>query len=95
MIAVVLDSAGLDPTVVIGGRLDILGQRLALEEATVTIQGSFIPVLSIRATTDADDVSVAVIVAGPANNPEITFTSDPDLPQEEVLSRLLFGRELC
>ena len=78
----------------IRGRLDILGQRLALEEATVTIQGSFIPVLRIRATTDADDVSVAVIVAGPANNPEITFTSDPDLPQEEVLARLLFGREL-
>jgi translocation and assembly module TamB len=78
----------------IRGRLDILGQRLALEEATVTIQGSFIPVLRIRATTDADDVSVAVIVAGPANNPEITFTSDPELPQEEVLARLLFGREL-
>jgi len=78
----------------IRGRLDILGQRLALEEATVTIQGSFIPVLRIRATTDADDVSVAVIVSGPANNPEITFTSDPDLPQEEVLARLLFGREL-
>ena len=78
----------------IRGRLDILGQRLALEEATVTIQGSFIPVLRIRATTDADDVSVAVIVAGPADNPEITFTSDPDLPQEEVLARLLFGREL-
>lgn len=78
----------------IRGRLDILGQRLALEEATVTIQGSFIPVLRIRATTDAEDVSVAVIVAGPADNPEITFTSDPDLPQEEVLARLLFGREL-
>ncbi|MBT8413349.1 MAG: translocation/assembly module TamB domain-containing protein [Boseongicola sp.] len=78
----------------IRGRLDILGQRLALEEATVTIQGSFIPVLRIRATTDAEDVSVAVIVAGPANNPEITFTSDPELPQEEVLARLLFGREL-
>lgn len=78
----------------IRGRLDILGQRLALEEATVTIQGSFVPVLRIRATTEADDVSVAVIVSGPADNPEFTFTSDPELPQEEVLARLLFGREL-
>ncbi len=78
----------------IRGRLDILGQRLALEEATASIQGSFIPVLRIRATTDADDVSIAVIVAGRADNPEITFTSDPDLPQEEVLARLLFGRGL-
>lgn len=78
----------------IRGRLDILGQRLAIEEATATILGSFVPVLRIRATTNAEDVQVAVIIAGPADSPEITFTSNPELPQEEVLSLLLFGREL-
>ena len=56
--------------------------------------GSFVPVLRIRATTDAEDVQVAVIVAGRADSPEITFTSNPELPQEEILSLLLFGREL-
>ena len=78
----------------IRGRLDILGQRLAIEEATASILGSFVPVLRIRATTDAEDVQVAVIVAGRADSPEITFTSNPELPQEEILSLLLFGREL-
>jgi translocation and assembly module TamB len=78
----------------IRGRLDILGQRLALEEATVTIQGSFLPVVRIRATTQTDEYTIAVIVAGPVSDPEISFTSEPDLPQEEVLARLIFGRGL-
>lgn len=78
----------------IRGRLDILGQRLALEEATVSIQGSFLPVVRIRATTRTDEYSINVIVAGPVTDPEITFTSEPELPQEEVLSRLIFGRGL-
>ncbi len=78
----------------IRGRLDILGQRLALEEATATIQGSFIPVIRIRATTQVDEYAINVIVAGPAADPEITFTSVPELPQEEVLARLIFGRGL-
>ncbi|WP_413720772.1 translocation/assembly module TamB domain-containing protein [Silicimonas sp. MF1-12-2] len=78
----------------IRGRLDILGQRLALEEATVTIQGSFLPIVRIRATTRAEEYAINVIVAGPVMDPEISFTSEPELPQEEVLARLIFGRGL-
>lgn len=76
------------------GRLDILGQRLALEEATVTVQGSFVPTVRIRATTRAEEYTIVVTVAGPVTDPEITFTSEPELPQEEVLARLIFGRGL-
>lgn len=76
----------------IRGRLDILGRRLNLQEATVTMQGSLIPFLRIRATTRAEDITVTVLIFGPADNPEVTFTSSPELPQEEILARLLFGR---
>ena len=76
----------------IRGRLDILGNRLDIEEATISMQGSFVPILRIIATTQADEVLVSIVVAGPASNPEITFQSQPELPQEEVLSRLIFGR---
>ncbi len=31
---------------------------------------------------------------GPADDPVVSFTSAPELPQEEVLARLLFGRSL-
>ncbi len=78
----------------IRGRLDLLGQRLEIEEATVTMQGSFIPVIRIRAATQADDVTVIIQVLGPATNPEILFSSEPELPEEEVLARLIFRRGL-
>ena len=76
----------------IRGRLDILGQRLALEEATISMQGSFLPVIRIRAATQSDDFLISIIVSGPVSNPDIAFVSDPDLPEEEVVARLLFGR---
>lgn len=78
----------------IRGRLDILGQRLTLEEANATIQGAFEPFLRIRATTQADEYLIVVTIEGPASDPTITFTSEPELPQEEVLARLIFGRGL-
>ena len=76
------------------GRLDILGQRLALDEAIVTLQGSFEPILRIRATTQSGEYTINVLVGGRAGSPDITFTAEPDLPQEEVLARLIFGRGL-
>ncbi len=78
----------------IRGRLDILGNRLELDSARITVQGSLIPFLNIRATTRAEDTDVTVAVLGPADNPEIRFSSAPELPQEEVLARLIFGRGL-
>lgn len=78
----------------IRGRIDILGQRLTMTEGRITLQGSLDPFLRFVATTDAGDVAVQVIVEGVASAPEVRFASDPDLPQEEVVSRLIFGRGL-
>jgi translocation and assembly module TamB len=33
-------------------------------------------------------------VSGPADAPEVAFSSSPDLPQDEVLAQLLFGRDV-
>lgn len=78
----------------IRGRLDILGRRLVLTEATMLLEGDFIPTLAIAASTESEGVTSIVRIDGPATSPDITFTSNPELPEEEVLSRLLFGRGL-
>jgi len=75
--------------------LDILGRRLDLESARITMQGALVPFIQLRASSDVDDYKVNVDVTGPATNPDITFTSNPELPQEEVLARLIFGRGLA
>jgi translocation and assembly module TamB len=79
----------------IRGRLDILQQRFALTEGAITMQGDFIPKIRFVATTESlTGTTVNVIVEGPASAPEVNFTSSPELPQDEVLSQLLFGRDM-
>jgi translocation and assembly module TamB len=78
----------------IRGRLDILGRRLVLSRADLQLEGSFVPTLLIQAETESDGVVSIVTIEGPADDPAVTFTSIPDLPQEEALARLLFGRGL-
>ena len=49
------------------------------------------PQLDILAETQADGLEVEVRVTGNAQQPEIAFSSNPALPEEEILARLLFG----
>ena len=49
------------------------------------------PRLDILAETRDNGLDVAVNVRGNAMTPEITFSSTPALPEEEILARLLFG----
>jgi translocation and assembly module TamB len=78
----------------IRGRLDLLGRRLTLSEASLQLQGDFVPYVAIAASNVSDGVTSTVRIDGPALDPAVTFSSDPDLPQEEVLAQLLFGRGL-
>ncbi|MBT8412093.1 MAG: translocation/assembly module TamB domain-containing protein, partial [Octadecabacter sp.] len=79
----------------IRGRLDILGQRFELSEGYAQLQGDFSPFIRLAATTEArTGTTVSIIVEGPADDIEVRFESTPALPQDEVLSQLLFGRDL-
>ncbi|MXO58056.1 DUF490 domain-containing protein [Altererythrobacter salegens] len=49
------------------------------------------PRIDLVAETEANGTSVAVNVGGRATQPEVTFSSSPSLPEEEILARLLFG----
>ena len=78
----------------IRGRVDLLGSRFNLTEGLVELQGSLIPVIRLVAETERDEITTRIIIDGEVRDPDITFESSPELPQEEVLSQLLFGRGL-
>ncbi len=78
----------------IRGRLSILGTRLDFTEGSATLQGSFDPFLRLAATSRASGYAITIGVVGSASSPEITFSSDPSLPEDEVLAQLLFGRSV-
>ena len=76
------------------GRLDIIGRRLDFTSGTVGFAGSLVPALDFVATSSANNSTVTVTVAGPANNPAFTFTSSPAAPEDEVMAQLVFGRSV-
>ena len=77
------------------GRIDILQQRFELTEGVASLQGDFAPFIRLVATTETDNGTViSIVVEGPAGAPEVSFISVPELPQDEVLSQLIFGRDL-
>lgn len=75
------------------GSFEAFGRRLTLTQGSVSFDGNYPPDprLDIIAQGQAQDISAEVHVTGTANKPDLAFTSDPPLPQDEVLSRLLFG----
>src|SRR5690606_2292061 len=76
----------------IRGRLSILGQRIDFDSGSVTLIGDLDPFVDLNARIAGNGITVIVRVTGGASEPEITFSSDPMLPQDEVLSRLIFDR---
>lgn len=86
-----ISTGGLE---LIRGRLDILGRRFVLDEGRVSLQGDFDPSIRFVASTATDTGSASVVVSGRASSPDVLFLSDPAMPQDEVVSQLLFGRSL-
>ena len=78
----------------IRGRVDLLGKRFDLTEGLIEMQGSLIPFIRLVAEADAEDLIAYITIDGDARDPDITFSSSPEMPQEEVLSQLLFGHGL-
>lgn len=87
----VIPSGGFD---LLRGRLDILGKRFDLSQASLRLEGRFVPYVQIAASSVNDGVTSTISIEGEATDPKITFSSSPALPQEEVLSQLLFGHGL-
>ena len=58
------------------------------------LQGALTPYVRFAATTQSDTITATILIEGPASEPEIRFLSSPELPEEEVIAHLLFGRSL-
>jgi translocation and assembly module TamB len=78
----------------IRGRLSINGQRIVFTEGEVTLVGDLDPMVHLVATSEGTDITVFVTVEGRVSDPKITFSSQPQLPQDEVLARLIFNRSV-
>ncbi|MDB5424933.1 MAG: hypothetical protein JWQ29_2349 [Phenylobacterium sp.] len=79
---------------VVRGDYDFAGKRFEFDPQSIVYLSTspeFVR-LDLTATRDDPTLTASVRIRGTAAKPEITLTSTPSLPNDEVLSQVLFGR---
>ena len=76
------------------GQFTFAGKSFQLQEGEIALVGgeTINPELSLKARYNGPNVTAIVTISGTASNPKISFTSPDGLPQDEVLSYVLFGK---
>ncbi|HVL40702.1 MAG TPA: translocation/assembly module TamB domain-containing protein, partial [Brevundimonas sp.] len=79
---------------VVRGDYDFAGKRFVFDQrgsVSLSTNPELIR-LDLSATRDDPALTATIRVTGTAARPEIALTSTPSLPQDEILSQVLFGR---
>lgn len=78
------------------GNYDFAGKIFRLDRGVIRFRGESPPdpALDIHAEADVQGLTATVSVNGTGLAPEITFASTPAMPQDELLSRILFGTSI-
>jgi translocation and assembly module TamB len=78
------------------GNYDFAGRIFRLDRGVIRFRGEspVDPLLDIHAEASVQGLDATVTVAGTGLKPEITFASSPPMPQDELLSRILFGTSI-
>ncbi len=75
------------------GDYDFAGKRFTLTKGDLRFAGGYPPdpTIDVVATTTQNGFTAQLDIDGTAQRPQIAFSSVPTLPEDEVLSRVLFG----
>ena len=78
------------------GTLGFAGRSFELESGRISFNGGPASNPSIRAAaaSEVDGTTVRVNIRGTGQNPDISFSSTPALPQDEIMARILFGNSI-
>ena len=79
---------------VVQGEYEFAGKRFAFDDTGVVYLATSADAirLDLSATRDDPSLTAVVKIKGTAAKPEITLSSTPSLPNDEVLAQVLFGR---
>jgi translocation and assembly module TamB len=78
------------------GDYEFAGRNFRLDRVVIRFRGESPPdpLLDIRAEAQVQGLDASILVSGTGLKPEISFASVPQLPQDELLSRILFGTSI-
>ncbi len=76
------------------GQLSVVGKPFELRAGKVVLPKSKAgqPSLDVTAVHEGKDLEVTARMSGPLSQPELELTSSPELPRDEIISRVLFNK---
>ena len=75
------------------GEADLLGRRFRFAEGVLRFIGEIDETeIEVRADRASGGITSSVGVTGTVSDPQIELSSDPQVPDDEILARVLFGR---
>ena len=80
---------------IIRGRFLFFGRRLSITRGVISLDGTYPPAPDIDIVTQVQSGGITAIlrISGDVERPAIELDSVPQMPEDEILARLLFGRE--
>ena len=78
------------------GHVTYRGRKFDLERGRITFSGDDEnrPILDVLARHEVSDYTITLHVEGDSSRPVLTFSSSPELPEEDILSLLAFGKTI-
>lgn len=76
------------------GQFGLLGKEFTLSRGVIEFSGATPPdpMLDVLVTYNASNITAEATVSGTAASPVLTLSSEPPLPQDEVVAQVLFGK---
>jgi translocation and assembly module TamB len=80
----------------IRGTLSLSGQPFEIQTGRIVFDGEPADArIELNAERDSADLTARISLTGTAADPDIAFSSDPALPEDEILPQILFGRSVA
>jgi translocation and assembly module TamB len=99
-----LSVSGTTDSPTVTGKLSILrghfvfaGKRFGIRSGSLVFAGNKPPSpnLDIEAETETGGITAGLRLFGPVTSPQLELKSIPELPRDEILARILFGKQLA
>jgi translocation and assembly module TamB len=79
------------------GEISFAGRAFVLIAGTIAFEKGqeLSPLIDMTASHEGKDITALMHVTGSASAPEVVLTSQPELPQDEILARVMFGKSIA
>jgi translocation and assembly module TamB len=79
------------------GEISFAGRAFVMIAGTIAFEKGqeLSPLIDLTASYEGEDITALMNVTGSASAPNVVLTSQPELPEQEILARVIFGKSVA